>query len=44
MVDNIQEIEPIVIKEAVIQHEEKPEEETPHPPVHEDPAQMKLEL
>lgn len=48
MVDNIQEIEPIVIKEAVVPPTEKPgedsEEVTQHPPVHEDPEQMKLEL
>jgi topoisomerase-4 subunit A len=44
VVDNIQEIEPVVIKEVVVPLEEKPEEENPHPPIHEDPAQMKLEL
>jgi topoisomerase-4 subunit A len=44
MVDNIQEIEPVVIKEAVVPVEDKPEEEAPHPNNHEDPAQMKLEL
>ncbi len=48
VVDNIQEIEPKVIKEAVVPRAEQTEEESPeepqHPPVHEDPAQMKLEL
>ncbi|MBK7131731.1 MAG: DNA gyrase/topoisomerase IV subunit A [Bacteroidales bacterium] len=48
VVDNIQEIEPKVIKEAVVPRVEEPEQESPeeplHPPVHEDPAQMKLEL
>jgi topoisomerase-4 subunit A len=45
MVDNILEIEPIVKKEAVVPDEETiMEEEPPHPPVHDDPAQMKLEL
>ena len=48
MVDNIQEIEPIVIKEAVVPRSEKPgedsEEVSQHPPAHEDPEQMKLEL
>jgi len=48
IVDNIQEIEPKVIKEAVVPRVEQPEEDSPeepqHPPVHEDPAQMKLEL
>jgi topoisomerase IV subunit A len=50
MVENIQEIEPVVKKES---HTVSPEhtdndddngEEPPHPPIHEDPAQMKLEL
>ena len=45
MVENIEEIEPVVIKEAVIIPEDKPEEAEPYqPPVHDDPAQMKLEL
>jgi topoisomerase-4 subunit A len=44
MVDNIQEIEPIVKKEAAIAPEENQEEEAPPPLIHEDPAQMKLEL
>ena len=44
MVENIQEIEPIVKKEVAVAHEEPAEEEPPPPPVHEDPAQMKLEL
>jgi topoisomerase-4 subunit A len=44
MVDNIREIEPVVIKDVVVPAEEKPEEEPPPAPVHEDPEQMKLEL
>jgi hypothetical protein len=46
MVENIQEIEPIVKKESVIPSDENPgEEPLPPPPlVHDDPAQMKLEL
>jgi topoisomerase IV subunit A len=45
MVENIQEIEPIVKKEsAPVIEEEKPEEEPPPPVIHNDPAQMKLEL
>jgi len=46
MVDNIQEIEPIIKNEAVIPHEEiADDDEIPPPPiVHDDPAQMKLEL
>jgi len=47
MVDNIQEIEPVVKKEsrpvAVIEHEEE-EEKKPHEGKPPDPAQMKLEL
>jgi len=46
MVDNIQEIEPVIKKEVEIPQEEKTEDEdsaTP-PPGHDDPAQMKLEL
>jgi topoisomerase IV subunit A len=45
MVDNIQEIEPVVKKESAVSFEEEPREDTPPAtPVHEDPAQMKLEL
>jgi topoisomerase-4 subunit A len=44
MVDNIREIEPVIKKEAEIVKEEIPDIEPPQPPVHEDPAQMKLEL
>jgi topoisomerase IV subunit A len=46
MVENIQEIEPVIKKEAEIPHEEKTEDEDvpPHPLIHDDPAQMKLEL
>jgi topoisomerase IV subunit A len=43
MVENIQEIEP-VIKKEVDTAKEKTEEEPQHPDIHEDPAQMKLEL
>jgi topoisomerase IV subunit A len=44
MVDNIREIEPVVKKEETAAIEELTKDELPHPPVHEDPAQMKLEL
>ncbi len=44
MVDNIQEIEPVVKKETAITTQEKSEEEPQQPVIHEDPAQMKLEL
>jgi topoisomerase IV subunit A len=44
VVENIQEIEPVVRKETVIEPEEIPEEEAPPPLTHDDPAQMKLEL
>jgi topoisomerase-4 subunit A len=44
MVENIQEIEPVIIKEVEIHKEEISDDEPPPPPVHEDPAQMKLEL
>jgi topoisomerase-4 subunit A len=44
MVDNIQEIEPVVIKESSLEKEEAEDEETLHPDKHIDPAQMKLEL
>jgi len=43
-VDNIKEIEPVVIREVVMLKEEKPDQDSPPPPVNEDPAQMKLEL
>jgi topoisomerase-4 subunit A len=43
MVDNIQEIEPVLIKEIHGPETEKADEE-PKPPSHDDPAQMKLEL
>jgi hypothetical protein len=43
MVDNIQEIEPVLKKETPVPLEEKDDDESQHPP-HEDPAQMKLEL
>ena len=48
MVDNIQEIEPVIKKEAVVPHEEiadNQEDDDSSPPLaHDDPAQMKLEL
>jgi topoisomerase-4 subunit A len=44
MVENIHEIQPVVIKESVVPAKEETPEEAPPPPVHEDPAQMKLEL
>ncbi len=45
MVDNIQEIEPVVRKESAPPVEEEPEDEEPHhPDKNIDPAQMKLEL
>jgi topoisomerase-4 subunit A len=45
MVENIQEIEPIIKKEAEIPKEEIADEEPPPPTLaHDDPAQMKLEL
>ena len=44
MVENIQEIEPVIKKEVEIPKEEISEEEPPPPLVHDDPAQMKLEL
>jgi topoisomerase-4 subunit A len=43
MVENIEEIEPVVIKESV-PVAEKAEEKPAPPATHEDPAQMKLEL
>jgi topoisomerase IV subunit A len=44
MVENIQEIEPVVKREAAIAIEEKSDEEPQQPVIHLDPAQMKLEL
>jgi len=44
MVDNIQEIEPIIKKEVELTREDNSEEEPQLPLVHNDPAQMKLEL
>jgi topoisomerase-4 subunit A len=44
MVENIQEIEPVVIKEAAVMIGEKVEEEPQQPVIHDDPAQMKLEM
>jgi len=44
MVDNIKEIEPVVIKETPVPVEEKAKDEPQPPVIHEDPAQMKLEL
>jgi len=44
MVENIQEIQPVVIKEAAVIIDEKSDEEPQPPAIHEDPAQMKLEL
>ena len=44
MVENIQEIEPVVRKESAAQREEDDDEEPQHPDIHIDPAQMKLEL
>ncbi len=44
MVENIQEIEPVVRKESVAEKEEKEDEEPQLPDIHIDPAQMKLEL
>ena len=44
MVENIQEIEPVIKREAEVIKEEKPEEDTPPQVDHDDPAQMKLEL
>jgi topoisomerase-4 subunit A len=43
-VENIQEIEPVVKKETSPPIQEKETDEPVHPHVHEDPAQMKLEL
>jgi topoisomerase-4 subunit A len=44
MVENIQEIEPVIKKEAEIPKEEKTDEEPQQPFLQDDPAQMKLEL
>jgi topoisomerase IV subunit A len=44
MVSNIQEIEPVIKKEVEIPKAESPEEEPTQPLIHDDPAQMKLEL
>jgi topoisomerase-4 subunit A len=44
MVENIHEIEPVVKKESAAEREENEDEEPPHPDIHIDPAQMKLEL
>jgi topoisomerase-4 subunit A len=44
MVENIQEIEPVIKKEVDIIKEEIPDDEPQQSVVHDDPAQMKLEL
>jgi len=44
MVENIQEIEPVIKREAGVIKEENADEEPQQPAIHEDPAQMKLEL
>ncbi len=44
MVENIQEIEPVIKKEAEVIKEENAQEESQQPVIHDDPAQMKLEL
>jgi topoisomerase IV subunit A len=44
MVDNIQEIEPVVKKETPQPVRDEPDEDKPSHEVHSDPAQMKLEL
>jgi topoisomerase-4 subunit A len=44
LVENIQEIEPIIKKEVEIQKKEKPEEDAQSMAIRDDPAQMKLEL
>jgi topoisomerase-4 subunit A len=48
MVENIQEIEPVIKKEAVVPHEEiahdQDDDDSSPPLSHDDPAQMKLEL
>jgi topoisomerase IV subunit A len=44
MVDNIQEIEPVIKKEVDLPKQEIIDEEPQQPVIHDDPAQMKLEL
>jgi topoisomerase-4 subunit A len=44
MVDNIQEIEPVVKKETPPPAKDEPDEDKPSHEIHTDPAQMKLEL
>jgi hypothetical protein len=44
IVENIQEIEPVVKSEVLVIKKESVEEEMPKHDVHIDPAQMKLEL
>ena len=44
MVENIQEIEPVIKREVGVIKEENADEEPQQPAIHEDPAQMKLEL
>ena len=44
MVENIQEIEPVVRRESAPPREEPEDEEPQHPDAHDDPAQMRLEL
>jgi topoisomerase IV subunit A len=44
MVENIHEIEPVVRKESAAEREENDHKHPPHPGIHIDPAQMKLEL
>jgi topoisomerase-4 subunit A len=44
MVENIQEIEPVIKKEVEITKEEKSDDEPQQPVIHDDPSQMKLEL
>lgn len=44
MVDNIEEIEPVVKKEVLAETKDNTDDEPHHPVIHDDPAQMKLEL
>ena len=44
MVENIQEIEPVIKKEVEVPKGENADEEPQQPVIHEDTAQMKLEL
>jgi topoisomerase-4 subunit A len=44
VVENIQEIEPVAKKETPVPVKEEPEDEEPSKDIHEDPAQMRLEL